>query len=479
MKRLELVFNIVSIFMDASMLVLAGSAAYYLRFRSEELFPQYPILFEMSYSEFLRNILLALPVVLVILALYGLYNLSSTKRFWAIALRVSAGVSTGLMLFVAMYFFDQQIFPSRLIVLMTWVFAMVAVGMGRFVLQLTERAFLKKGIGLHKTVIISDGGKDYGLSREFSEHPELGYQLVARITNGGNVLEDIKKLQSQYRLDEIFYTRLNSSEREYLQLVDFAHDHSISFNYVPDIVEAQQTNINVSTVGGIPILELKNTPLAGWGRVVKRLLDLVLSGVGLTLFAPIFFFIALMIRLDSKGKIFFVQERYGQGRPFMFYKFRTMYQHMSVGDEYGGEQAEKMRTELWKANARGTGPFLKIKNDPRVTKVGKLLRSTKLDELPQLINVFKGDMSLVGPRAHVLEEVDKYREQYRRQFTIKPGITGMAQLSQLYVPDLAFEEEIRLNTFYIENWSLRMDIHLIMKTVWLLMFRPKKEQDYY
>jgi lipopolysaccharide/colanic/teichoic acid biosynthesis glycosyltransferase len=153
---------------------------------------------------------------------------------------------------------------------------------------------------------------------------------------------------------------------------------------------------------------------------------------------------------------------------------------LSVGEEYGGAQAEKFRQELWKQNIRGgeDGPFLKIKDDPRVTRVGRFLRKTKLDEIPQFWNVLKGDMSMVGPRAHVLDEVERYRTRYRRMFSIKPGIFGMSQLAQMTLPDLPFEDEIRLNTFYIENWSLWLDITILAKSFFLLFFSKKPEDNY-
>jgi lipopolysaccharide/colanic/teichoic acid biosynthesis glycosyltransferase len=157
-----------------------------------------------------------------------------------------------------------------------------------------------------------------------------------------------------------------------------------------------------------------------------------------------------------------------------------MFSHLSVGEEYGGQEAEKVRQQLWEKNDRGgkDGPFLKIKHDPRVTKVGRFLRKTKLDEIPQFWNVLKGDMSMVGPRAHVLDEVGRYRNRYRRMFSIKPGIFGMSQIAQVSWPDLPFEEEIRLNTYYIENWSLWLDMKILTKSFWLLLFGAKSKEDY-
>ena len=139
-----------------------------------------------------------------------------------------------------------------------------------------------------------------------------------------------------------------------------------------------------------------------------------------------------------------------------------------------------MRQDLWKQNVRGgeSGAFLKIKDDPRVTRVGKILRKTKLDEIPQFFNVLKGDMSMVGPRAHVIDEVDRYRDQYRRIFSIKPGIFGLSQIAQISWPDLPFEEEIKLNTYYIENWSVWLDIKILAKSFYYIFLGKKNIADY-
>ena len=479
MKRLELIFNVIAIIVDAAMVVLAGTTAYVLRFRAEALFEDYPIIFEMAYPEFFRNIAFALPFTFVIFALFGLYNLRGTVRYWNVFAKIAAGVSVSLMIFVAVYFFDQTIFPSRLIALLSWLFAIISVGLGRFILLSIQRSFLRRGIGLHKTILIAEpGGENWGLGKKIERHPELGYKLIKIVEGTGSVLEEIKSLQATEHLDEIIFASIRAPKEIKESLVRFAHDHNISFTYVPDIVEAQRVNLAVADLAGIPVLELKNTPLAGWGHIVKRMTDIVVGGIATIIASPFLMVISIAVRLDSPGRVLFVQERYGQGKPFRFYKFRTMHQNMSEGADYGGQEAKKIRAELWKQNARGAGPFLKIKNDPRVTKVGRFLRSTKLDELPQLLNVMKGDMSLVGPRAHILEEVEKYREEYKRQFTVKPGVTGLGQITQLAVPDLPFEEEIRLNTLYIENWSLLLDLQILAKTALRLVFRPKQENDY-
>ncbi len=477
MKRFELAFNSLAIFLDGLMIFLAGSLAYYFRYRMQTLFPQYPIMFDLSTLDFSKNILIAIPFLLAIMAAYGLYTIKSTDRFLTISARISAALSTGLMLFVAIYFFDQQIFPSRLIVLMSWLYAIVLVCLGRLALLLIQKIFLKKGIGLHKLVIITEPDKNLDLVSGISSRPALGYKIVKTLDGNGEIIEQLDEVRRQEGIDEIIQGNFNFDRDKNASVLKFTHDYGIKFTYVPDIVEAQNINITASEIAGVPVIELKNTPLEGWGKIVKRIVDILASLVGIVVASPFFLLVAIGIKFDSSGPVLFIQERYGQGRPFRFFKFRSMYKEMSVGDEYGGEQAKKVREGLWKSNARH-GPFLKIKNDPRVTRFGRFIRATKLDELPQLFSVLKGDMSLVGPRAHVLDEVNRYSATYKRQFTVKPGITGLTQVTQAGIPDLPFEEEIRLDTFYLENWSFVLDLKILFRTAMVLLHPPKKDQYY-
>ena len=228
----------------------------------------------------------------------------------------------------------------------------------------------------------------------------------------------------------------------------------------------QKTNIEVQSAVGIPIITLKPTPLDGWGGILKRLFDIVGALFGLIIFSPIFLIIAIAIKLDSKGTIIFKYlddgsrvKRVGEkGELFNFYKFRSMYPN-----------THNLRyTELADQNVREGSPMVKIKDDPRITKVGKFIRKTSLDELPQLWNVLKGEMSLVGPRPHLPEEVAKYKNHHKFVLSLKPGITGLAQISGR--SNLDFEKEIQLDTYYIETWSIWLDIKIIIKTFGVVLF---------
>jgi lipopolysaccharide/colanic/teichoic acid biosynthesis glycosyltransferase len=229
---------------------------------------------------------------------------------------------------------------------------------------------------------------------------------------------------------------------------------------VADLLGVKVLRTEVMDIAGLPLAEVKRTTLEGWGAIAKRIVDFVFSGLLIIIFSPVMLLTTIAIKLDSQGPVFFSRlddgsylYRVGQGgRLFKYFKFRSMI-----------DRADNMRyKELANLNLRSDGPLVKIKDDPRVTRVGKFIRRFSIDELSELFLVFIGKMSLVGPRPHLPEEVAKYEQHHRKVLTIKPGITGLAQVSGR--SDLAFEEEVKLDIYYIENWSLLLDLSILLKT---------------
>ena len=478
MKKSELLFNVISIPVDAIMLLAAGVVSFYSRQNPRVI--SKPIVYQLNINDFLitaEKIILAL---LLIFALLGLYRLTGTRKFKDELGKVVIGVSLGLLIVILLFFFNQNIFPSRFIILSTWALGIIFVLLGRFVLREFQKFLFRKNVGLHKLVIINGHESNAAIIEEVYKNKNFGYLVTAELSFSDNIFFKMEKLFEENKVDEILQANPAFPDEVNLKMVQFARNKGLQFSFVPNLFEVQRNAIEMSNLKGIPVISLKNTPLDGWGQVAKRLFDIFASFFCLVITLPIFILVALAIKLDSNGRVIYSALRGGRSKDFNFYKFRSMYSHLSVGSEYGGENAEKIRKELWKKNDRGgsDGPFLKIKHDPRVTRVGRFLRRTKLDEIPQFWNVLKGDMSMVGPRAHVLDEVERYRNRYRRMFSIKPGIFGMSQIAQVSWPDLPFEEEIRLNTYYIENWSLWLDIKILAKSFWLLIFGAKPREDY-
>ena len=477
MKRSELIFNIISIPVDITSLLFAGVMSFYIRLYLDT---RFPVLFKPDLKEFILNLLTIIPILLLIFAFAGLYNLRGTRKFSYEFSRIIVAITIALLLIVFIFFFDQTFFNSRLIILIGWLVSILVLGLSRYVLKKIQVVLLKKGLGLHNLVVVGSEQNIHPMLEQIKNDKNFGYEIVAEIQAGENVLEELDQIYQKQKFEELLQADPSAPAYLNAQLLQFSRQKGLTFNYLPDIFDVQRNHLETLTIDGIPVISIKNTPLTGWGSVVKRIFDIFLALISLILTSPFFLVIAIAIKLDSKGKVFYAAPRGGHKKDFTFYKFRTMYSHLSVGEEYGGVEAERVRQDLWKQNARGgeSGAFLKIKDDPRVTRVGKILRKTKLDEIPQFFNVLRGDMSMVGPRAHVIDEVDRYRDQYRRIFSIKPGIFGLSQIAQISWPDLPFEEEIKLNTYYIENWSVWLDIKILAKSFYFIFLGKKNNADY-
>lgn len=481
MKRAELLFNLFSIPVDIISLIAAGVVSFYIRSQVERV--EYyvgPVSYNLQLQDFIQVILFMAPVLIVVFAVLGLYNLKGTRRFVSELARIALGTSMGLLVVVLLFFFDQSIFPSRFIILATWVLATIFVWIGRYLLKLLQVFMFERGYGLHNLVLINGAGVEADAIMRILSQKKYGYKVVAELDYSPQALEQIEKLYLERNFDELMVANSNIPQDMNAEIVELARSKGLQFSFVPNLFEVQRNVIELGNFSGIPVISLKNSPLDGWGKVLKRGFDIASSLVCLLITSPLFLVIYLAVKFDSKGPAIYKQARGGHQKDFQFYKFRSMHTHLSDGAEYGGEKAGKLREELWKNNTRGgyESPFLKIKNDPRVTRVGRIIRKTKLDELPQFWNVLVGNMSMVGPRAHMLEEVVRYREAHRRIFSVKPGVFGMSQNAQMLWPDLPFAEEIKINTFYIENWSLWLDIKILVKSFYLLFFASKPNEDY-
>lgn len=480
MKKSELFFNLISVPVDSFSLFLAGVVSFKLRQTQQSLDIIGPIKNDLTLTQFTGIIYQIIPAVVLIFALVGLYNLKSTRRFVSEFGKILVGISSGLFLVILLFFFNHDLFQSRFIILSSWGVGIIFVVFGRLILKQIQILLFKSNFGLHKLIIITRTGSNLSLIERIVKNVNHGYKIVAELPFTEDIFTKLENFKNENQIDEILQADTSLSDQANLKLVEFARNRGLKFSFVPNLFEVQRNIVETDNLNGIPVITLKNTPLDGWGKVAKRVLDIILSLVCIVLTLPVFLVVWLAIKIDSEGKAIYSAERGGRGKNFQFYKFRTMYSHLSVGEKYGGAKAEKIRSELWKQNDRGgeSAPFLKIKDDPRVTKVGKFLRRTKLDEIPQFWNVLMGDMSMVGPRAHVLDEVARYKASYQRMFSIKPGIFGLSQMAQVSWPDLPFEEEIRLNTFYIENWSVYLDIKILTQSFFLLFFKSKNEGDY-
>ena len=277
-----------------------------------------------------------------------------------------------------------------------------------------------------------------------------GYRLVKQFAN--HEISEVKSAIGNPGIDEVILANPNYPEAKITEIVDFCRDNHIIFRFVPNISQTLTSNFSIDTFTGVPLVEFRSTRLDGWGKIAKRACDILGATFGLIILSPLFLLISFTIKWGTEGPVFVRLERVSRNRHFRLLKFRSMI-----------KDAEKYKDKLMLLNERKDSPLFKMKNDPRVTRFGRFLRRYRLDEFPQLWNVLKGDISLIGPRPHEPAEIARYEKHHKRVLAIPAGITGLAQISGS--SDLPFDEEVALDTFYIENWSFYQDIKILIFTL--------------
>lgn len=460
MKKIETFFSVLMIPVDFVLLILAGLSAYHLRFSSWSASIR-PIIFNLPFPEYFRSLILVAVIWILIMAMTGLYNIRSARKLAVEIHKIFFACAAGLAIIAIIIFFQRELFDSRFIVLMGSVFVFFYLIIAHSFIRWLQKALYKYGVGVHKVILVGNSMTTDNLMSEFSSNKKAGFEVVKRIRDFSlETAQEVAEFISEHEVDEIISSDPNLTKVETLRLYDFSNENHITFKYVADLLEVKVLRTEVAEIFGMPIVEVKRTTLEGWGRVWKRIFDIVCSGILILLLSPIIILTILAIVLDSRGPIFFSRRddgnpvyRVGEGgTPFRYFKFRSMIPN-----------SDSMRyKELADRNLRSEGPLVKIKDDPRVTRVGRLIRRWSIDELPELFLVFIGRMSLVGPRPHLPEEVAKYENYHRKTLTVRPGITGLAQVSGR--SDLLFEEEAKLDIYYIENWSFLLDISILLKT---------------
>ncbi|MFH1172899.1 MAG: sugar transferase [bacterium] len=470
MKKSELIFAAVLVPLDFLMLIAAALAAYFLRFTA--LTDIRPVILEWPFHEYINVSLLVALVWLIIFALSGLYTMGGTRRLVDELIRVFLVCSTSIMAVIVFVFFKRELLTSRFIVLAVWGLSVITVCLGRIIMRGIRNILFRNGIGVHRVVVIGSEKTTDNIVAEMHRRPGMGYKVVGKFADFSDTTkEQMEELASRHGIDEIILSNPALSREKTLELLDFINEKHWVFKYTADMLEAQSTNLEVNTIAGVPIVEIKKTPLDGWGKIVKRVFDVIFSIIFIIILSPVILLTILMIKLDSRGPIFFSRlddgsplKRVGEkGKLFRYFKFRSM-----------KPGVDSLRyTKLAEENFRKDSPMVKIKNDPRVTRVGRLIRRFSIDELAELFLVLRGKMSLVGPRPHLPEEVDRYQKHHKRVLDIKPGMTGLAQISGR--SDLDFEEEVKLDTYYIENWSLKLDLQILFKTPWAVIARKAND----
>ncbi|MFA6228048.1 MAG: sugar transferase [Patescibacteria group bacterium] len=467
MKRSEIIISAGLVPIDYLMVVLAGIAGYYFRFW-EPISAYRPVVFNLPFPYFLSWLWLMAVIWIVTFALAGLYNMRGTSRAVDEVSKIILASTAAVAILMFFFFFSRSLFDSRFIILAAWIFSIVCVMFGRGLMRFLQRRLYGWGVGIHRVIIIGVGNAADEVVREFTANPRAGYRVVDQFKNFDAATEkELSELKLTDKFDEILVARADLSTEISEKLHDFSYVNHVELKYIADIFDFPINNFVIDNIAGLPVVELKKTKLDGWGRIGKRLFDMVGSILLVVILSPVLLIIILAVKLSSAGPLFFTYQRIGEyGKPFVYFKFRTMIKdaHKFRFDEEFIKSQE---------NVRAGTPMMKFKNDPRITPVGKFLRRYSLDELPELFIVFLGKMSLVGPRPHEVEEVAKYETFHKRVLSIKPGITGMAQVSGR--SDLDFDEEVRLDVWYMENWSMKLDLMVLFKTPFAIVRKRQAE----
>lgn len=468
-RRAERLGLLLTILLDVAFINLALLLAYYIRYELQW-FKQVDPAFDTTYRAYLPFAAGLTALSLIAFWVDGVYTPRRGQTWFDEVYRLGNGATTAIFLLVVVTFGTRPLAFSRLLFFYAGVLEVVLLGGWRLARREVQAELRRRGRNVVRVLIVGAGDLGRAVMRQIVARPDLGYQIVGFVSDGqpgeaatiGRIkrlggLDDIEALLDEQRVDQVIITLAWQYQSRIRGLVRLCERRGVPARVVPDFFQLSLSRVDVDDLGGIPLIGVKEPSIPRAGRLVKRALDLALTGLGLLLLLPLFLLVALAIKLESRGPALFAQTRIGQhGRPFRFFKFRSM--------KMGAEEEQPALADLNEA----TGPLFKIKDDPRLTRFGRLLRRASLDELPQFINVLKGEMSLVGPRPGLPQEVEQYQPWQRQRLEVPPGITGLWQVSGR--SDLTFDEMCLLDVYYIENWSLGLDVTILLRTIPRVIF---------
>lgn len=405
-------------------------------------------------------------VPLSVIYLYWLiiFSFSGLYQYWFVRSRfdefasVIKSVSIGCFILFFLIFIDDTInnapIISRFLILIYWVLTILFVGGGRIIIRGFQRNLLQKGIGLRNTLIIGEGEKAANLFEMVSKFPQLGYKVIGFVSLEKNhdkkflsSIENVSEAIKQNQVTEILIALEPGEKEKLVDVIKFCTGNDVHLMIMPDMYEIVSGMARTNQIYGVPLIEVMPEIMPAGSKLFKRLFDIFISIFLLVLYSPLLILAVILIKLTSKGTVFYKQERVGRNeKPFTMYKFRSMVQN---AEEYGPEWAGE--------------------DDPRITGIGKILRKMYIDEIPQVINVLKNEMSIVGPRPERPYFVNKLKNEipyYYKRLTVKPGITGWAQIKHKYDSSLEdVKAKLQYDFYYIENMSLKLDFKIIINTI--------------
>jgi exopolysaccharide biosynthesis polyprenyl glycosylphosphotransferase len=457
-----------TVLLDAVLINAAFALGYYVRYRLQLFIPVGEPFFA-QYNEYWMFQFWYTVLMLVALYVDGEYVYRRDSSWFIELYRVGNATTTVVVILIAATFIFHPLVYSRLLFVEVAALTIILLGGARLIRRIVGGQLRKRGLGVERVLIVGAGELGRAVMRTFVARPELGYHVVGFVDDnpaksdlgrfkalGG--LDNIETLLKDERIDEVIITLPWMYHRTIVRLVRAGETLGVRARVVPDFFQLALSRVDFTDLDGIPLMSVKEIAIPRLGRVVKRLMDLALASLGLIIAGLPMLVIALLVRLESHGPALFRQVRVGEhGKLFYIYKFRSM--------RVGADEEKKRLKSLNEA----TGPLFKIRADPRMTRIGKFLRRSSFDELPNLFNVLRGEMSLVGPRPALPEEVAQFEPWQRQRLEAPPGLTCLWQVSGR--SDLSFDEGCLLDIYYIENWSLGLDVTILLRTLPRVLMR--------
>jgi len=446
---------------DTASLLSGFTLAYILRVTLD---PR-PVALPVKATTYLTLIIILLPMWLAIFSVLGLYTKRIYERRPKEAARLLVGAVSGVLLFVSFDFFSEEvIFPAKLVPIYAVLISFGLMWIIRTLLRFLRLYLYKKNYAVMRVLLVGNSDSTYWISKYLYDNPTSGFRVVGVLSQKKHIYEGLQHLQQKTLSTAITKTDahaiIQTDSEDVASVYNQAIKNHLDYQFVPSHSALFTSRHSVELLGAFPIINVHTTPLIGYGRVVKRIMDVFLGTLGLVLSLPFTIVIAAIIKLsDPKSHVFYKQERLSRfNKSILIYKFRT---HKA---QFNGMSPEEVfiamnRQDLLDQYRSGGD---QLEDDPRITTFGKVLRKLSLDELPQLFNVIRGDISLVGPRALVPFELQNY-EHKSLILSVKSGLTGLAQISGRR--DISFEERRKLDMYYVQNWSIWLDLQIIIRTV--------------
>jgi len=416
-------------------------------------------------QDFLLVGLVIIPTWYMLLKSSSMSEIQRVNTYSAILLSYLKVVIIGMAVLFLFIFVFKLALVSRVVIFMYGGINLAILFSTRILIYRTIKYYRAQGYNTKNVIIIADEGSEPFINTILSKK-EWGYKIKFIVTNSSRIFDKykdnirvnservkVRNLIDSDVVDEVIYCKNEVNQKNIKSLIHDCEEVGVIFRMQSQLFSMSGTKTHLYHFGETPFLSFVNTPSDRFEIQIKNIFSTVVSIAILLVWLPVLTAISIMIKLSSKGPVFFMQKRVGlRGRTFYMYKFRTMVQN-----------AEQLQASLMSAN-EVDGPVFKIKDDPRITRIGKFLRKTGLDELPQFYNVLKGDMSLVGPRPPIPSEVKQYKRWQLRRLSMKPGITCIWQISPNR-NDISFEDWMKLDLQYIDNWSFKLDMILFLKTI--------------